>query len=79
MPNKILQWYELTGRGNPTRSQALNDMIKLVKKFECREQGAPSKAHRALKEAEFRAMITQMRQAEVLLLLTVRAQFQLDT
>ena len=64
MPNKIMQWDELTGRGNPTRSQALNDMTKLVKKFECRGQGAPSKARRALKEAEFRAMITQMRQAE---------------
>ena len=28
MPNKIMQWDELTGRGNPTRSQALSDMIK---------------------------------------------------
>ena len=63
MPNKIMQWNELTSFGNPTRSQAVNEMIKLVRKFEVRGQGAESKARRPLREAEFRAMIAQMRQA----------------
>ena len=55
MPNRIMQWNELTSSGNPTRSNQLNEMIRCVRKFECRGQSAPSKARRALKEAEFRA------------------------
>ena len=41
-PNKNMQWNELRNEGNPTKSQALNDLIKKVKKFECRGQGSPS-------------------------------------
>ena len=46
MPNRHHQWNGLTNVGNPTRSRAVNDMIKRVKKFEARRQGAPSKARR---------------------------------
>lgn len=64
MPNKNHQWNELTGRGNPTKSQELNDMIKKVKKFEVRGQGAPSRARRALKEHEFRSMQSELRSSD---------------
>ena len=60
MPNKMMQWDDLNSRVNPTSSQALNEMTNRVKKFECRGQGAPSRARKALKEAEFHAMVTEM-------------------
>ena len=46
MPNKNMQWNQLTNHGNPTRSQALNDLLKRVKKAEVRGQGAQSRARR---------------------------------
>ena len=64
MPNRHHQWNELTNVGNPTRSRAVNDMIKRVKKFEARRQGAPSKARRPLKEAEFRTLISTLRESD---------------
>ena len=39
MPNRNHQWDELQNRGNPTKSQALNDLIRKVKRFEVRGQG----------------------------------------
>lgn len=53
MPNRNHTYNEITKVGNPTKSQKVNDVIKRVKRFEARKQGSPSKAHRALKEAEF--------------------------
>jgi hypothetical protein len=52
MPYKTAPW--VNGRGNPTRSDPVNSMIKEVKKFEVRGQGAPSNAKRPLKLSEFR-------------------------
>lgn len=60
MPNKHMQWDEITKRGNPTKSQALNKMTKKVVKFEVRGQGAPSKARRALRESEFKAIMVEL-------------------
>ena len=60
-PNKNHQWNEVTATGNPTRSQAVNDMIKRVEKFEVRGEGSPSRARRPLKEAEFRAVMTGLK------------------
>ena len=51
MPYKNAAWVQ--GRGNPTKSQAVNDMIKEVKKFEVRGQGAPSNAKQPLRQNEF--------------------------
>ena len=59
MPNRLHQWNELTGQGNPTRSTALNNLIKRVKKFEVRGQGAPSKVRRPMKAAEFRSVVSE--------------------
>lgn len=62
MPNKNHQWNEMTETGNPTKSVALNEMIRKVRRFEVRGQGATSKARRALKEPEFRAIMTELRE-----------------
>ena len=48
MPNRNMQWNQITGHGNPTRSQGLNDLIKRVKRFEVRGHGAESKARRPM-------------------------------
>ena len=64
MPNRNHQWNELTGVGNPTKSQALNDMIKKVQKYETRGQVAPSKARRPMREAEFRSVISELRKVD---------------
>jgi len=60
MPNRNHQWDEVTNRGNPTKSQALIDMMKRVACFETRRQGAPSRARRPLREPEFRAIIGEL-------------------
>ena len=52
MPNKSMQWYD--GRGNPTRSATVNDLMKEVKRFEVRGEGADSQAKRPLRQIEFR-------------------------
>ena len=42
----------------------MNNMIKRVKTFETRGQGAPSKARRPLKEGEFRAVISTLHDSD---------------
>lgn len=53
MPNHHMQWNNISNIGNPTQSTALNDVIKKVKKFEVRQQGAPSQAHRSCNNHKF--------------------------
>ncbi|EEY68656.1 uncharacterized protein PITG_18596 [Phytophthora infestans T30-4] len=60
-------WDPVNKRGNPTRSDAVNKLIKKVKKFEVRREGAESKARRAVEFAEF-----------LNLLLLVRARWKSD-
>jgi hypothetical protein len=64
MPNRLMVWNEISGVGNPTRSIALNDLIKYVKKKEVRGQGAPSKARRSIKDAEFRRVVELLKEEE---------------
>ena len=59
MPHRLANW--VNGQGNPTKSSLVNDMIKQVKKFEVRGEGAPSNAKRPLKQVEFRKTITLFR------------------
>ena len=42
MPNNLMQWNELASVGNPTKSTAVNAIIKRVKKKEVRREGVPS-------------------------------------
>ena len=60
MPHRTANW--INGQGNPTKSALVNDMIKQVKKFEVRGEGAPSNAKRPLKQVEFRKTITLFRE-----------------
>ena len=59
MPHRTANW--VNGQGNPTRSDVVNEMIKQVKKFEVRGEGAPSNAKRPLKQIEFRKSIMLFR------------------
>lgn len=56
MPNRMMQWNEVAQTGNPTRSVAVNDLIKRIKKKEVRRQGAASQARRPMKREEFELM-----------------------
>ena len=60
MPNKNHQWNEMTNSGNPTRSQDVNDLIKRVKRFEIRKQGAEPQARRPLTIAEIKAAMHEL-------------------
>jgi len=60
MPNKLTPWNVFTNSGNPTRSVEVNELIKVVKKYEVRKQGKPSSARRALVETEFEQAIDIM-------------------
>ena len=60
MPYRTVPW--CNGRGNPTKSAIVNTMIKEVKKFEVRGEGAPSHAKRPLKQVEFRKTLELFRQ-----------------
>ena len=53
MPNRLMSWNEISQVGNPTKSTQLNDLIKLVKKYEVRKQGVPSQARRPFSSSEF--------------------------
>ena len=64
MPDKNTPWDDVAKRGNPMRSSVVNDMIKRVKKFKARKQGAPSKARQALKESEFRSVVNILQQTD---------------
>ena len=64
MPNRNVPWDELNGRGNPTRSAGLNDMICRVIRFEARGQGVPSQARHPLKQAEFRSVLVECQKHE---------------
>ena len=57
MPNRLMPWNEQTRNGNPTRSTAVNDLIKAVKKQEVRKEGKKSSARRPMALAEFVSMI----------------------
>ena len=62
MPNKLMYWNELANPpiGNPTKSAAVNELIKRVKKKEVRKQGKPSQARKAFTEEEYEFAIKNM-------------------
>ena len=62
MPNRLTAWNQLTGYGNPTRSQRLNDLIKKIKRKEVRGQGAPSRARRSITGIEYRRVMAILKE-----------------
>lgn len=59
MPNNHPSW--CNGQGNPTKSDVVNKLIVFVRRCEVHKQGAPSKAKRALTQAEFRKEMELLR------------------
>ncbi|OWZ03196.1 hypothetical protein PHMEG_00025112 [Phytophthora megakarya] len=53
MPRVNATWDPVSEQGNPTRSDAVNKLIKKVKRFEVRREGADSNARRAIEFDEF--------------------------
>ena len=53
LPRRDQQWDSIRGEGNPSRSQAVNAFIGVVKVHEVRQTGARSQARRAFSLDEF--------------------------
>jgi len=60
MPQRLAVWNEQTQSGNPTRSDAMNQLLKRVKRKEVRKQGRPSRATRSFKEHEYRETVARL-------------------
>ncbi|ETP00324.1 hypothetical protein F441_22259 [Phytophthora nicotianae CJ01A1] len=48
MPRLTIPWDNVRHEGNPTRSEAINQLIKTVKRFEVRREGVLSSARRSI-------------------------------
>ena len=57
MRNRLMPWDKMGRRGNPTRSFATNNFLKLLKRLEVKKLGVESKARRAMTDEEFRKII----------------------
>ena len=57
-----MQWDNVARTGNPTRSDQVNKVVKMVKKHEVRHQGVDSKARRPIEWREFTRMLEIMRE-----------------
>ena len=53
MPRANMAWDDVSERGNPTRSSAVNKLISKIKKHEVRGTGVKSQARRAVEWEEF--------------------------
>jgi hypothetical protein len=60
MANQNTPWNEITKVGNPTRSVAINRLIKLVKQKELRNEGKEPQARRELEPGEFEATLRKL-------------------
>ena len=79
MPNKLTPWNVMTRTGNPTRSIAVNELIKRVKKNEVQQQGKASSARRPLEKKEFEQLITLLEDSPDIIkkyMVTAAAKFQ---
>ncbi|KAG3231873.1 hypothetical protein PI124_g23032 [Phytophthora idaei] len=61
MPRINATWDPVTERGNPTRSDAVNKLIKKVKKFEVRREGVETEARRSVEFEEFMNLLLLVR------------------
>lgn len=60
MPSNNTPWNDVTKSGNPTRSTAVNRLIRFTRKKEVREEGLESKARRELTLSEFEATLQKL-------------------
>jgi hypothetical protein len=68
MPNKHVPWLDGSNGhpsgGNPTRHKSISDLIKKVKKKECRGQGRKANDKRAYSRAEFNKVLELFREQD---------------
>ena len=57
MPRRAASWDPINSSGNPTKSQAVNDLILGVKRYEVRGQGVNSHARRPVEWEEFVSLL----------------------
>ena len=57
MLNQMTPWNKIAGMGNPTRSIAVNKIIKAMKKMESARLGRPSNARQAFRSMEYEQVI----------------------
>ena len=62
MPRQMTPWDPINECGNPTRSEALNGVIRKVQKFEVRRQGVETKARRPLEFKEFENILRLLKE-----------------
>jgi Transcriptional activator of glycolytic enzymes len=60
MPNRNIQWNEITKIGNPTKSVAVNNVVQLIKKKELRGLGLDPQARRELEPGEFEMTLRKL-------------------
>ena len=65
MPNRNMVWNNRSKEGNPTKSDVLNDFIKVVKKKEVRKEGKTSQAKRPMDITEYRQLIGKIRNGDL--------------
>ena len=61
MPRKKTRWHEDTEYGNPTQSDAVNELISEVEGFETHGEGRDSTARREFEESELRRLLNLFR------------------
>jgi hypothetical protein len=61
MPNRLMQWNELSLVGNPTRCTDIGDFLRMLRTKETRGQGRPSCARASVNASEFENMHSIMR------------------
>ncbi|KAL3657121.1 hypothetical protein V7S43_018033 [Phytophthora oleae] len=64
MPRVNATWDPVTAQGTPTRSDAVNKLIKKVKRFEVRREGVGSNARRPIEFDEFVNLLKLVRAEE---------------
>ncbi|ETK73968.1 hypothetical protein L915_19155 [Phytophthora nicotianae] len=60
MPRRTVAWDPIRSEGNPTRSKAVNAVIKKVKRCEVRREGVQSAARRPIEYEEFINLLDQV-------------------
>ena len=63
MPNRLMQWNEISNVGNLTKSAEVNDLIKRVTKKEARKEGAASHRRRPMKIEEYNSILEILKES----------------
>ena len=64
MPNKLMQWNEINGMGNPRKVIEINKLMKGLKKMEVQKLDVVPKAWMPLKEDNFQKIVKILKKSE---------------